>query len=243
VSEPHDPKDPDRIAAMAGDRRLRAVADDLLVTSSRYRYSYNFTWLGRPIIQYPQDIVALQEVVWRVRPDVIVETGVAHGGSLVLSASLLELLGGDRFVVGIDIEIRAHNRKAIESHPLAGRIVLEEGSSTDPKVAERVAEHARGRRTMVVLDSNHTADHVLQELELYSPLVSPSSYLIVFDTVVERMPDDFFPDRPWGPGDSPATAVARFLESTDEFAVDDELDGKLLVTVAPGGYLRRRGDP
>jgi cephalosporin hydroxylase len=230
------------IRSMGEDADLNELADGFLVGSSSYRYSYNFSWLGRPIIQYPQDIVAVQEIIWKVRPELVVETGVAHGGSLVLSASILELLGGDRRVVGIDIDIRPHNREALESHPLAHRISLEEGSSTDPEVVRRLATLAEGRRTLVMLDSNHTADHVSAELAMYSPLVSPGSYVIVFDTVIERMPAGSFPDRPWERGDNPATAVRDFLASTSDFDVDSEFDSKLLVTVAPGGYLKRRED-
>jgi cephalosporin hydroxylase len=234
-----DPKDPAMIARMAADAELAAGARDLFNRSCRYRYSYNFSWLGRPIIQYPQDLVAMQEVVWQVRPELIIETGVAHGGSLVFYASLLELLGGTGQVVGIDIEIRPHNRTAIEAHPLARRITLVEGSSVDPQIAARIGGLAHGRRpVLVVLDSNHTHDHVLRELELYAPLVTPGSYLVVFDTVVEEMPVDFFPDRPWGPGNNPRTAVRAFLEQSQRFVVDRELSDKLLLTVAPGGYLK-----
>jgi cephalosporin hydroxylase len=237
---PTDPKDPALIAEMAADPAVARAANELLVRSARYRYSYNFTWLGRPIIQYPQDIVALQEIVWSVRPDLIVETGIAHGGSLVLSASLLELAGGPGEVVGVDIEIRPHNREAIEAHPLGRRIHMIEGSSVDPGVVEQVRARAAGReRVMVLLDSNHTHEHVREELRLYSPLVTPGSYLVVYDTVIEDMPADAFPDRPWGRGDNPATAVRDFLAGADSFVLDEEIDGKLLVTVAPGGYLRR----
>jgi len=229
----------DQIAAMAADRPLQAQAHDLILNSSTYKYSYNFTWLGRPIIQYPQDILAVQEIIWRVKPDLIVETGIAHGGSLVFSASMLELLGGDGRVVGIDIDIREHNRRAIEDHPLFHRITMIEGSSTDEAVAGRVREIAAGeRRVLLLLDSLHTHAHVRRELELYSPLVTPGSYIVVFDTIIEDLPDDFFPDRPWGPGNNPKTAVREFLSATDRFEVDREIEAKLLITVAPDGYLR-----
>jgi cephalosporin hydroxylase len=206
---------------------------------SRLKYSYHFTWLGRPIIQFPQDVVAMQEIIWRVRPDLVIETGVARGGSMVFYASMLELLGGDRLVVGVDIEIRPHNREEIEKHPLAKRIRLIEGSSINPKVAASVQAYAnRASCVLVVLDSLHTHAHVAKELELYSPLVTRGSYLVVFDTVVEFMPKDFFPDRPWGPGNNPYTAVREFLKSNDRFVVDEEYDAKLLISVAPGGYLK-----
>jgi cephalosporin hydroxylase len=183
--------------------------------------------------------MAMQEIIWRVRPELIIETGVAHGGSLVFYASMLELIGGTGTVLGIDIEIRPHNRAALESHPLFQRIQLIEGSSVDSDVAAQ-AQHAAStcRSVLVVLDSNHTHDHVLRELELYSPLVTKESYLVVFDTVVEEMPVDSFPDRPWGPGNNPMTAVRAFLEGNSRFVMDQELSNKLLLTVAPDGYLK-----
>ena len=234
-----DPKDPDKIARMARDADLQAHARALFLGSCRYNYSYNFTWLGRPIIQYPQDVMALQEIIWKVQPDLIVETGIAHGGSLIFSASMLELLGKGGQVLGIDVDIRAHNRAAIESHPLARRIRMIEGSSLDERVVAQARAAAAGKSSvLVVLDSNHTHEHVLKELQLYSPLVTPGSYLIVLDTVVEDMPKSFFPDRPWGPGDNPRTAVRAFLGTTRRFAVDEEIENKLLLTTAPGGYLK-----
>jgi cephalosporin hydroxylase len=229
----------DSAARMAADAALQKAANDLFVRSCEYRYSYNFSWMGRPIIQYPQDMVAMQEIIWSVRPDLVIETGIAHGGSLVYYASLLELVGNDGIVVGIDIDIRPHNREAIEAHPMARRIRMIEGSSIDPGTVAQVAELVRHRtRVLVTLDSNHTHDHVLQELLLYSPFVSVGSYLTVFDTVVEDMPKALFPDRPWGPGNNPKTAVREFLGQTDRFVVDKEVENKLLLTVAPDGYLR-----
>ena len=229
----------ENIRKLGQSEDLRALSMKWVADASRHKYSYHFTWLGRPVIQFPQDLVAMQEIIWRVRPSLIVETGVARGGSLIFYASLLELIGGDGRVVGIDIEIREHNRREIENHQLSRRIDLVEGSSVDREVIEKVYKMARDRKPiLVVLDSNHTRDHVLRELEAYSPLVTRDSYLVVFDTVIEEMPEDFFPDRPWGKGDNPKTAVQEFLRSTDRFTVDEEYDGKLLITVAPGGYLR-----
>jgi cephalosporin hydroxylase len=231
------------VAAMRQDTELAALSREWFDRSCRHRYSYNFTWMGRPIIQFPEDIVVMQELVWRVQPDVIVETGVAHGGSIVFYASLLELLGRGE-VIGIDIEIRPHNRRAIEAHPMAKRIHLIEGSSTDPETARQVLERSRGTtRALVVLDSNHTHEHVRRELELYSPLVRAGSYLVVFDTVVEDMPAEAFPDRPWGRGNNPKTAVREFLSSNARFVVDHEVGDRMLLSVAPGGYLRCVADP
>jgi cephalosporin hydroxylase len=235
----------DRIAANAGNGPLREAAAAFLSESIDAKYSYNFSWLGRPIIQYPQDIVAMQELVWAAQPDLIVETGIAHGGSLILWSSLLELnaaCGGppDARVVGIDIDIRAANRAAIEAHPLAKRIEMIEGSSVDPSVVARVEEIARDReRVVVCLDSNHTHDHVLAELERFAPLVTVGSYCVVFDTLVEDLGPERFPDRPWDVGNNPKTAVAAFLGSHPEFEVDHGVENKLLITASPGGYLKR----
>jgi len=230
----------DRLMA---DEQLQARSRAWLTEITRHRYTYNFTWLGRPVIQLPQDLLAVQEVVWRVRPELIVETGIAHGGSLIHSASLLELIGGDGLVVGVDVDIREHNRREIEAHPLAHRIRLIEGSSTDPAIAARIAGHARGRRSvLVMLDSDHTHDHVLRELELYSPLVTRGSYLVVFDTLIEDLPETLFAGRRWGKGNNPKTAVWQFLKSTDRFEIDTRIAGKLLLTCAPDGFLRCIGE-
>jgi len=229
----------ERIGKMGADQKLKETAQAFTVASTTAGYSYNFTWMGRPIIQYPQDMVAMQEIVWDMQPDVIVETGIAHGGSLVFSASLLRMLGGDGYVVGVDIDIRAHNRAAIEAHPMAPHIRMIQGSSVDDATADQVRESIKGRKNpLVVLDSNHTHAHVLRELELYSPLVRKGGWLVVFDTVVENMPGDFYPDRPWGIGDNPMTAVDAFLQTNDRFVIDEAMDAKLAVSMAPRGYLR-----
>lgn len=227
----------------AADAELKALSVEWLERSSKFKYSYNFKWMGRPIIQYPQDIVALQEIIWDTKPDLIIETGIAHGGSLIFYASMLQLLGGDGHVLGIDIDIRAHNRVAIEEHPLSNRISMIEGSSVDASVIEQIAEYAKkSSSTMVILDSNHTRDHVLQELQLYSSFVTKDNYLVVLDTAIELMPAEFFTDRPWGKGNNSMIAVQEFLQSTDSFALDSSIEEKLLITVAPGGYLRRIKD-
>lgn len=225
---------------MAADGRLREQTLEWIVAASRHKYTYNFRWLGLPVIQFPQDMFALQELAWRVRPEAIVETGVARGGSLVFHASVLQLLGGDGVVVGIDVDIRPHNREAIASHPLSPRIRLVEGSSTDEATLVEVRRHLGGRtRVLVVLDSNHTHEHVSKELRAYAPLVAVGSYLVVMDTIVDDMPKSCFPDRPWGPGDNPKTATRAFLREHPEFEIDREIESKLLLTVAPEGFLRR----
>jgi cephalosporin hydroxylase len=247
----------ERIAAMPEDKTLTDSAASFMAASTQPKYSYNFAWLGRPIIQYPQDIVAMQEIIWSVRPDLIIETGIAHGGSLVFNASALAMLDmcdaiesgevldpgqSGRKVLGVDIDIRPHNREAIEAHPMSSRIEMIQGSSIDQSVIEQVLEFAANYdRVLVSLDSNHTHDHVLAELEAYAPLTSVGSYCVVFDTVVEDLPADLFPDRPWGPGNSPKTAVRKYLEAHDEFVVDQSMDNKLLLSVAPEGYLKRVG--
>jgi cephalosporin hydroxylase len=243
------------VQSLANDRELARLSSEWLNRSAASRYSYNFEWLGRPIIQYPQDIVCLQELIWNVKPTLIIETGIAHGGSLVLSASMLALLdvceaitngttldarSSRRQVIGVDIEIRHHNRTAIDAHPLASYITMIEGSSIDPATIRQVNDAARGHEaTLVCLDSNHTHDHVLAELSAYSPLVTRDSYCVVFDTVVEDMGADSFPDRPWGRGNNPKTAVWEFVKSHSEFEIDRDIQHKLQITVAPDGFLRR----
>lgn len=244
-----------RLQSYAQDSAFSALSRDWLQASMQRQYVYNFDWLGRPIIQYPQDMVAMQELVWRVRPDLIIETGIAHGGSLVLSASLLAMLDmcdaieagtvldprqSRRKVLGIDIDIRPHNRAAIEAHPMASRIAMVQGSAIAPDVVAQVQAFAKDyRRVMVCLDSMHTHAHVLAELEAYAPLVTPGSYCVVFDTFVDDMPPGFFADRPWDVGDNPKTAVRQWLPSHPEFEIDAEMENRLQVTVAPQGFLLR----
>ena len=244
-----------RIASYESDEAFNKQSQSWLQESMRRMYVYNFEWLGRPIIQYPQDIVGLQELIWSIKPDLIIETGIAHGGSLVLSASMLALLDiseaieagktinpkiSRRKVVGVDIDIRSHNRAAIESHPMASRITMVEGSSIAADTISKVHAAAEGHENILVcLDSMHTHAHVLAELDAYAPLVSKDSYCVVFDTFVEDMPKKFFADRPWDVGNNPKTAVHEFLKSHSEFVVDKSIESKLLVTVAPDGYLKR----
>jgi len=234
-----------QIDAQGADPALNQASRDWLNLANARKYSYHFEWMGRPIIQYPQDILAMQELIWRVQPDLIIETGIAHGGSLIFYAAMLELnaaCGGPAGaeVLGIDIDIRAHNREAIEAHPMARRIKMIEGSSVAESVIAQVRDRAAGKqRVLVSLDSNHTHAHVAAELAAYAPLTSVGSYCVVFDTVIEEMPAEMFPDRPWGPGDNPMTAARAFLADHPSFEVDTSIDHKLLISVAPRGYLRR----
>lgn len=245
----------ERITTIGSDVLLNKAATEFMYLSLNPKYSYNFAWLGRPIIQYPQDMTAMQELIWQIKPDLIIETGIAHGGSLIFSASMLALLdmceaieSGQTFdpktsrrkVLGLDIDIRPHNREAIEVHPMASRIQMIQGSSIAPEVINQVHQlAARYKRIVVCLDSNHTHEHVLAELEAYAPLTSKDSYCVVFDTVVEDMPADMFPDRPWGPGNNPKTAVWEYLKAHPEFEIDKSIQHKLLISVAPDGFLKR----
>ena len=244
------------IKAMEISSTLQDATKKWFVLANEVKYSYHFEWQGRPIIQYPQDIVAIQELIWQIKPHLIIETGIAHGGSLIFSASMLALLDiseaiengttldpkkSNRKVLGIDIDIRSHNREAIEAHPMASRIEMIQGSSIAPEIIQQVHKIARNyKKVMVILDSNHTHEHVLAELVAYAPLTSTNSYCVVFDTVVEDMPKEMFPDRPWGPGDNPKTAVWEYLKSHSEFEIDNSIQNKLLITVAPDGFLKRK---
>lgn len=229
----------DHIARMGQDPVLAGQTQAWFETSLQHEYSYHFTWMGLPVIQYPQDLVAMQELIWEVKPDLIIETGVARGGSLIFYASMLELIGGTGRVLGVDIDIRPHNRAAIEGHPMMRRIELLQGSSIDPAVVQQVQERAKGcQRVLVALDSNHTHAHVLAELEAYAPLVTRDSYLVVFDTCIQRTPDALIVDRPWRRGDNPWTALQAYLATTDRFRVETAIVDKLQITVAPDGYLK-----
>jgi cephalosporin hydroxylase len=245
------------IKSLSEDKDVQALSRIWIREISPHKYAYNFRWLGRPAIQFPQDQIALQELIWQVRPDLIIETGIAHGGSLAFSASMLALLDmadaiesgelmnpkvSKRKVLGLDIDIRPHNKTAIEAHPMASRIQMIQGSSIDQNIVSQVQKIAKGyEKVMVCLDSNHTHEHVLAELEAYAPLTSLDSYCIVYDTAVEDMPAALAGDRPWGPGNNPKTAVWEYLKTRPEFEIDKSIENKLLITVAPDGYLKRVG--
>jgi len=229
----------ERIAAYASKEEFQRNSRAWTEESYREGYVYNFSWMGRPIIQNPIDMVGLQELIFQIKPDLIIETGIAHGGSIIFSASMLELLGHGE-VLGIDIDIRAHNREAIEAHPMFKRITMLEGSSSDEDMVEQVRQYAAGKQSvMVILDSNHTHEHVLAELRAYAPLVTPGSYCVVYDTFVEDLPEGSCPGRPWDKGDNPKTAVREYLLENHDFEIDKAFEHKLMITVAPDGFLRR----
>lgn len=228
----------ENIKKLGSSEQMLKAGINFVSDTAPFKYSYNFSWMGCPVIQYPQDMIAMQEIIWEVKPDLIIETGIAHGGSLIMYASFLELLGNGH-VLGIDIDIREHNRAEIEKHPMFKRITMFEGSSISDEMAKKVKLFSRDHdKVMVVLDSNHTHAHVLKELEIYSPLVNKGSYCVVFDTIIEDMPESSFPNRPWGRDNNPKTAVWEFMKTNDRFVVDHEIENKLLITVAPNGYLK-----
>ncbi len=227
------------VEANSHNDKLKEAAHQFNVESNKAKYSYNFSWMGRPIIQYPQDMIAMQEIIWDIKPDLIIETGIAHGGSLIYYASLLELAGNGE-VLGIDIDIRSHNKKAIEEHPMYKRINMLEGSSVTQEMVERVKPYTIGKeKILVCLDSNHTHQHVLDELNFYSSFVSVDSYIVVFDTIVEDLPERYLPNRFWSIGNNPKTAVHEFLKNNNNFEIDKTIDNKLLISVNPEGYLKR----
>ena len=228
------------IQKMSQDEELKKKSLDWMLHADRYKYTYNYAWLGRPIIKYPNDIVLMQEIIWDIKPDLIVETGIAHGGSIIFSASMLELIGGDGQVVAVDIDIRQHHRKEIEKHPMYKRITMFEGSSISEEIVNKVRGISKTKkRVMVFLDSNHTHRHVLKELELYAPLVTVGSYLVLPDTFIEYFPKAYYSNRPWDVGNNPMTALREFLSKNSNFAVDKEKAVKLMITEAFDGYIKR----
>ncbi len=245
----------EHIQGQAEDHDLQALSRMWTRDVARHKWSYNFQWMGRPAIQFPNDAWAMQELIWKVRPDLIIESGIAHGGSLIYYASLLAMLDmcdavesgvpyhpnqTRRKVLGLDIDIRAHNRQAIEQHPMSNWVHMIQGSSIEQETIEQVHNFAKGYTAILVsLDSNHTHDHVLAELKAYASLVTRGSYCVVFDTIVEDMPAALAADRPWGPGNNPKTAVWEYLKTHPEFTIDTDIHHKLLITVAPDGYLKR----
>jgi|TARA_B100001105_G_scaffold254838_1_gene251836 cephalosporin hydroxylase len=223
---------------MSKDVEFKKLSQRWFDISLKYEYPYHFTWLGRPIIQYPQDILIVQELIWKIKPDLVIETGIARGGSLIFTASILELIGKGN-VIGIDVDIRKHNREEIEKHPMFKRIKMIEGSSIDKKIVKKIFKLAeRKKKILVLLDSSHTHSHVLEELKSYSPLVNKGSYVVVFDTVLEDMPKNSFPNRPWDKGDNPKTAVKEFVKKSNRFKIDIDIERKLMITSNPSGFLK-----
>jgi cephalosporin hydroxylase len=227
------------IKAMGADTELRKKSVDWMIRADKYKYTYNYSWMGRPIIKFPNDILVMQEIIWDIKPDFIVETGIAHGGSIIFSASMLELIGGQGQVIAVDIDIREHNRKEIEKHPMMKRITMIEGSSIDPVIVDSIREKVKGKKVLVALDSLHTHDHVLRELQMYWDMVSVGSYIVCPDTFIEFFPKGYYSNRPWDVGDNPMTAVKAFLKENDRFVIDKDIDNKLMITEGFDGYLKR----
>ena len=224
---------------MSLDKKLQDKAREVLVDADRHRWIHQTTWFGEPLLNLPQDMFAIQEIVWRTKPEFIIEVGVAWGGGMLFEASLLEILGGQK-VIGLDVFIPPDLRQRLSSHGrLSERLVLIEASSTSPEAISQVKELLGGsRKVLVILDSYHTHEHVLNELHAYAPFIGEGQYLVCGDTVVEYIPQQTHRPRPWGPGNSPATALKQFLSETDRFIVDEKIDQRLLFSCHPGGYLK-----
>jgi cephalosporin hydroxylase len=233
------------------DKKFLEITKKWIINSTKHKYTYHFQWLGRPIIQHPQDIVGMQELIFNLKPDLIIETGIAHGGSLIFYSSILELnssCGGPKNakVLGIDIDIRKHNLKEINNHPMKKRIVMLEGSSISKLIYNKVLKYSRKyKNIMVILDSNHTHEHVLKELEFYAPLVSIGNYCIVYDTIIKDLPDNLGPKRKWNSKNNPSSAITEYLKSLKnnnkkiKFKIDKNSEKKLMITACPSGFLLR----
>lgn len=226
---------------MASDADLRRRAIDIKVKAGHeYYWVHQTNWMGEPCLQLPQDMFALQEAIYKCRPDYIVECGVAWGGTLLFYATLLKELGGKK-VIGVDIFIPDDLReRLLAKAPFPGAIELIQGSSVDELTVEEVKKIiGADSRVMVILDSHHTHDHVIRELQLYGALVGPGCYLICGDTIIEEQPPADKRPRPWGKGNNPATALKEYLAGRNDFEVDRDIEDKLLLSNMPGGYLRR----
>lgn len=229
------------IKAMGEDQELRQKSIDWMLHADRYKYTYNFSWMGRPIIKFPSDIVIQQELMWQLKPDLVIETGIAHGGSIIFTSSMMEMMGIEGEVVAVDIDIRKHNKDLIESHPMYKRITMIEGSSIDPAIVEQVRAKTVGKkRVMVVLDSMHSHEHVYQELLAYADMVTVGSYCVLPDTFIEFFPKGYYShNRPWDVGNNPYTAMKKFMSETDKFEIDKDLTSKSMITETIDGYLKR----
>ncbi len=235
----------ERAISYGNNQALQEAYKNFLEQIVKAKYAYNFFWLGVPIIQAPQDLQAMQEIIWEVKPDLIIETGIAWGGSLIFSASMLSLMEAcgkieEGEVIGIDIDIRSHNKEAILVHPMSKKITMFEGSSVDVEIIRKVSAIAKTKKNVLVfLDSNHTHEHVLAELRSYGPLVTVGSYCIVEDTGVEDLPVESTADRSWGNGNNPKTAVWDYLKENKNFEIDKIIESKLILTSSPDGFLKR----
>jgi cephalosporin hydroxylase len=229
------------ISKMYSDKKFFLLSIKWIKESIKYKYNYNFTWMGRPIIKYPNDMVVIQEIFWKVKPDLVIETGIAHGGSIIFSASLLKMMGIKKFkVIGIDIDIRKHNLKEILKHPMKKHLKLIEGSSVDKKIFNKIKSYAKNyKKILVILDSNHIHNHVLEELNIYSNLVSKNSYIILPDTYIEYLPNGTFPNRPWGKGNNPLSALKVFLKNNQKFKIDKFYSKKAMISEAFNGFIKK----
>lgn len=229
------------IEKMGNDAVLRQKSLDWMLHADKYKYTYNYAWMGRPIIKFPNDILIQQEIMWELKPDLVIETGIAHGGSIIFTASMMEMMGIPGEVVGVDIDIRPHNKHAIDNHPMKKRITMYEGSSVEPNIIDKVKNHTIGKRcVMVILDSLHSHNHVYQELCAYAPMTTIGSYCILPDTFIEFFPKGYYSEsRPWDVGDNPYTAMRSFMDQNNSFEIDKSRTNKAMITETIDGYLKR----
>ena len=231
------------IKLMEKDTKFKEMSLKWMLHADKYKYTYNFSWLGRPIIKFPSDMMVQQELIWKLKPDLIIETGIAHGGSIIFSASMMEMTGVKGEVVAVDIDIREHNKKLIKKHPMYKRITMYEGSSLDPSIIKKIKQHKKNKkRVMVILDSLHTHEHVLKELKIYTPFVTLGSYCILPDTFIEFFPSGYYShNRPWDVGNNPYTAMKSFLRKNKKFTIDKQLSSKAMISETIDGYIKRIG--
>ena len=227
-------------ASLGADDTLRQQGIDLQLAADDHHYTYSWEWLGVPIIRLPDDIVVLQELIWAYRPQRIVETGVARGGSMLLDSSLMTLSGIEPAVLGIDISIFAHTHEALAEHPMSRGVTLLETSSVSDEAVSAARDFlGNAERALLVLDSNHTHEHVLAELRVLAPLLPVGSFILVADTIVEELPQGHYVNRPWDRGNSPLTAANQFLGENPGFVRDTEWSRRALLTEFRDGILRR----
>jgi hypothetical protein len=229
------------IERMGSDQELRQKSIDWMIHADRYKYTYNYSWMGRPIIKFPNDMVIQQELMWELKPDLVIETGIAHGGSIIFTASMMEMMNIDGEVVGIDVDIRPHNRTKIEAHPMMKRITMYEGDSVSDAMVEKVRVHTNGKKcVMVILDSLHSHAHVYKELRSYAPMTTLGSYCILPDTFIEFFPKGYYSEtRPWDVGNNPHSAMKQYISETDNFEIDHARTDKAMITETIDGYLKR----